>query len=257
VEIKRVPEVGGARQFRPTSHVHKRGFFRRAVDGDVVRAAAREFVLLSVCLLVLTGLGIGIGALITGPFVGPVSRHLDRPANLFAVSHPSAFWDGVLKRIEPLGTVWGAAALVVAIGGVFAFAVRSWQPLYQCVVALAGAALITVAVREVVTRPAQDGPVKGFPSGHVLLAVAVCGTAGVLAMRSIERSWLRWTVAVTLAVLAVAVACARVYRLDHVATDVLGSVILGIAWVYAVARFASRRETRYAAPSYFSASSRL
>ena len=108
----------------------------------------------------------------------------------------------------------------------------------QCVIAFAGAALITLTVREVVTRPAEYGPVKGFPSGHVLLAVAVWGSAGVLAMRSIERPWLRWTVAVALAVPAVGVAWARVYQLDHVATDVFGSAVLGSAWVYAVARFA-------------------
>src|SRR6478609_79971 len=144
------------------------------------RRAVGELVLLGTCLLLVAGLGVAIGALITGPLAGSVSRHLDLPARSFALAHPSAFWDGVLGPVEKLATASSAAALAVVIGCAFALATRSPKPLVQCVIAFAGAALITLTVREVVTRPAEYGPVKGFPSGHVLLAVAVWGSAGVL-----------------------------------------------------------------------------
>ena len=199
---------------------------------------------MGVCLVLLTGLGIGMGALVTGVLAGLVSRHLDQPVTSFVLAHPSTFWDGVLERIEALGTLGGAAAFAVAIGVAFAFVARSREPLYRCLAALGGAVLITVAVRAVVTRPVKDGPVKGFPFGtraarRRRLRHGLC--AGDANDRTPVASL---PVTITFAVIGAAVAWARVYRLDHVATDVIGSLVLGTPWVFAIAWLAGRREAR-------------
>jgi membrane-associated phospholipid phosphatase len=212
---------------------------------------------LSALLIALTGLGIALGALITGPLAGPVNHHLDRPVASFVLSHPSTLWDSILARIEVFGTVEGAAGVAGVVGGALALATRSFQPLCICFAGFLGAAVLAIAVRAVVTRPAQYGPAKGFPSGHVLLAVVVYGTAGVLATRSTARLWLRRTVFAAVVIVAIGVAWARVYRLDHVASDVMGSMILGVAWVYVVTRRSSTPDPQREHIPYFSRSSVL
>jgi membrane-associated phospholipid phosphatase len=206
---------------------------------------------------VLTGLGIALGILATGPLAALVNHHLDRPVASFALSHPSKVWEAVLARTEVFGTVPGAAAFVGIVGGVLVLATNSFRLLCMWIAAFLGAVLLVIAVREVVTRPAQYGPAKGFPSGHVLLAVAVYGTAAVLAMRSTWRLWLRRAVAAALIVVAIGVAWARMYRLDHVASDVTGSMLLGIAWVYAVTRCSPTADSQRAHIQYFFRSSTL
>jgi hypothetical protein len=206
---------------------------------SIARSASVEVARLCGWLALAIGLGIALAVLVTGPLAGPVNHHLDRPVASFALSHPSTLWNSVLARIEFFGTAEGAAGFAGVVGSALALATHSVQPLCVCIAGLVGAAVLTIAVRAVVTRPAQYGPAKGFPSGHVLLAVAVCGTACVLAMRSTWRVWLRRTVVAALMVVACLVACARVYRLDHVASDAVGSMVLGTAWVYAVTRRSS------------------
>ena len=98
-----------------------------------------------------------------------------------------------------------------------------------------GAAVLTVGVRALVTRPADLGPAKGFPSGHVLLAGGVCGMAAVLAVRTVARVWLRVVIVTSLTLLVATIGWARVYGKYHVATDVIFATVLVAIWVYATA----------------------
>lgn len=104
-------------------------------------------------------------------------------------------------------------------------------------VAAGGALLLDVIVKDIVgrQRPAIFPPIVhdtgfSFPSGHTIVAVAFYGMCAYLLARSVPW-WGR--VLLTLAAIAMigAVAYSRVYLGAHYPTDVIGSFILGSAWL--------------------------
>jgi membrane-associated phospholipid phosphatase len=183
--------------------------------------------------------GIGLGALVTGPLASTLDREVDGPLVRWSLSHPNGSWESLLKDVERLGSVRVAFAIAVGLGLVAVVIFRSIRPLVQMLLAFGGAATLTVVIRQVVDRPAEYGPVKGFPSGHTLLAVAIGGTAIVLALRSRGPRFLRAGAVVGFTIVTIAISWARIYLLSHLATDVLGSAVLGIGWVVAVDRLMS------------------
>jgi undecaprenyl-diphosphatase len=90
-----------------------------------------------------------------------------------------------------------------------------------------------------VDRNPASGPIPTFaagtfPSGHALFAVSVYGTLGALLLRSRAPKLIRAASAMFFAIVALAVGWSRVFLLDHYASDVLGSLVLGVAWVAVV-----------------------
>jgi undecaprenyl-diphosphatase len=108
-------------------------------------------------------------------------------------------------------------------------------------VAMGGAAVLSFVIKEIVgrSRPHLFPPLSGesgpsFPSGHTLTAVAFYGMCAFLLARPL-RGWARAGVVALAVVIVGAVAYSRVYLGVHYPTDVLGSFILGAAWVIALA----------------------
>jgi undecaprenyl-diphosphatase len=105
-------------------------------------------------------------------------------------------------------------------------------------------------VKYAVNRTPASGPLPSFsagtfPSGHELSAIAVYGMLAVLVVRARPAWRFRWPVAVALSLLTAAIGLARVYLLDHFLSDVLGSVVLGTAWIAIVSVIlGSRPSTR-------------
>ena len=107
-------------------------------------------------------------------------------------------------------------------------------------IAVLGAAGLSFAVKEIVgrTRPhlfppltSETGP--SFPSGHTLSAVAFYGMCAFLLARP-RRGWARVGIYALAVVIIGAVAYSRVYLGVHYPTDVLGSFIIGLAWLIAL-----------------------
>jgi len=130
------------------------------------------------------------------------------------------------------------AVIAVAAGVLLAAARRSWVPVRELAVTVAGIVGLTTVFKATLglSRPpltqavaAADG--YGFPSQHAATAAAVCGVAAWLATMRI-RSWPAqagiWAVA---AMLAAAVGISRVYLGVHWATDVIGGWVFGILWM--------------------------
>jgi undecaprenyl-diphosphatase len=69
-----------------------------------------------------------------------------------------------------------------------------------------------------------------FPSAHVLRALTVYGFFAVMITRSIQRDW-RWVNYAVVAILVAAIGLSRLYLGVHWLSDVLGSLLLGLAWV--------------------------
>jgi undecaprenyl-diphosphatase len=84
-----------------------------------------------------------------------------------------------------------------------------------------------------IPRPPMAGEALGpwsFPSAHVLRAVTLYGFFSIMFARSLLREW-RWLPYSLAALLIGAVSLSRLYLGVHWLTDVLGSLMLGTAWV--------------------------
>jgi membrane-associated phospholipid phosphatase len=103
-----------------------------------------------------------------------------------------------------------------------------------------GAVVLDLIVKQIVgrQRPAIFPPIVhdagfSFPSGHTIAAVAFYGMCAYLIARSAPW-WGRILLTLAAIVMIGAVAYSRVYLGAHYPTDVIGSFILGSAWLLAV-----------------------
>jgi undecaprenyl-diphosphatase len=203
---------------------------------------AQTVVVLAAGLVVLVAIGDLLGHLITGPFSNWVYHDLDIPARNFSTDHSSGHLIRVAGWVGTFGNVVLTGVVAVAVGWVWWLRTRDLRPALCLVSAFAGAGVLTIVVKYAVNRTPASGPLPSFsagtfPSGHELFAVTVYGTLAVLAVLS-DGPWpLRWPLAVPLALLAAGVGLARVYLLDHFLSDVVGSVVLGAAWIAIVSKF--------------------
>jgi undecaprenyl-diphosphatase len=71
---------------------------------------------------------------------------------------------------------------------------------------------------------------SSFPSGHAMSATVVYGTVAYLLARLQKHGWAR-AVTLLLAVIMIALVClTRLYLGVHYPSDVLGGIIVGLAW---------------------------
>ena len=193
--------------------------------------------------------GIALGRVITGPLASVVARDLDRPVRNFVTGghdpdwahpvwhHPA--WRELFAHISVFGTAVVTGVIAAIAGVVWSARTRSPAIAVQLATAFVGAGVLTIVVKFGVNRDPASGPISHFaagtfPSGHALVAVSVYGTLGAAIWRANVPRLVRWAAAVLLAVLALAVGWSRVFLLDHYASDAVGSVIIGVAWVAVV-----------------------
>jgi undecaprenyl-diphosphatase len=183
--------------------------------------------------------GVFLGRLVVGPLASWVTRDVDTPARLFSLHHENSALTTGAKRISPAGSAWvaGSVAAVVAVG--WWLRTRNPRPAIVLGTAFLGAAVVTLAVKYGVHRSPASHPTPRFspgtfPSGHTLFALSVYGTIAVLIVDGKGRARpLRAAAAVAFVGVTVAVACGRVYLLDHYFSDVVGGLVLGVALIAA------------------------
>lgn len=201
--------------------------------------ARRAFVVVSAWFAVIAIAGILAGRVITGPLDTLVARDIDGPVRDFVTRRNEPGWHQLLAHVSAFGTAFVTGAVAVAAGVLWSVRKRTPTVALQLVTAFAGAGLLTIVVKFGVDRNPASGPIPTFaagtfPSGHALFAVSVYGTIGALILRSRAPKLIRAASATLFAVLALAVGWSRVFLLDHYASDVLGSLVLGVAWVAVV-----------------------
>jgi undecaprenyl-diphosphatase len=160
-------------------------------------------------------------------------------------------WDAPLMRaIHRLSTPWldaimkgitftaSSAAVVLAAG----IALWLWHgqrkrlEALAVIVTLTGSVAINTILKLVFARPRPDifPPLTvehsySFPSGHTSTAIALYGLIAVLLWRAHHRGW-----ALLSGLWVLLVALSRVYLGVHYPSDVLGSLALGVLWIFAV-----------------------
>lgn len=107
-------------------------------------------------------------------------------------------------------------------------------------IGFSGAALLCHIVKYYIERPRPDlypqlveiTREPAFPSGHVTQITAF-SLSILLLSRFLGSSW-RLTVCILLSILTLLVALSRIYLQVHYPSDVLGGLLLAIAWVIAI-----------------------
>jgi undecaprenyl-diphosphatase len=154
---------------------------------------------------------------------------------LTQLGNNEALFAGALLFIVGLmarGGRWGPTALVLAAAGL-----TGWG-LNEGVKALVARPRPAEGVEQLVPIPTNGS----FPSGHAMNAMAVYGTAALLAARGLRR---RWAGAVLLTVtfaVVIGIGASRLYLGVHYLTDVLGGWCAGLALAL-LARWADERLT--------------
>jgi undecaprenyl-diphosphatase len=209
----------------------------------VNRPAAGVFLAPAGLALIAAG-GIALGRIITGPLGAVVARDIDTPVRDFVTRPHDQVWHDLLAHVSAFGTASVTAAIAGVAGLLWSRRLRSPIVAVQFVAAFAGAAVLTILVKFGVNRDPVSGPIPKFaagtfPSGHTVFAVSVYGMIGAFVLRSSAPRIVSVPVAVALAGLTLSIGWSRVFLLDHYASDVVGSVLIGVAWVAVVLRATS------------------
>jgi membrane-associated phospholipid phosphatase len=204
------------------------------------RPARAALLRLAAGYLVLTGVMLAVGMLLTHALDGTVGRW-DEHVNQHFAAHRTDGWNQITKiataSFNTLPVV-GAAVLIV---GYLALR-RYWREAAFLTMALVLEITVFLSVTFVVARPRPDVPrlnatpaTSSFPSGHTAAAMVLfVSLAIIITCRTHSR--IARLLGVLLATLVVtAVAFARVYRGLHHPTDVFAGALFGLACVFVAA----------------------
>jgi membrane-associated phospholipid phosphatase len=192
---------------------------RRSVDLPVAAAAV---VILVVAVGVLDAISVG----------GPLPIDLSLPPAIMTW-YPAAATD----LFDTLGALplFGAVMIAGAIGCLVA---RRRRLGIAFVLGLCGEILTTI-VKLVVDRPRPPGGTEidalvtaaSYPSGHTLRAVLMAGLIIAAVAWRHRRGVVRFVVLVAGVAFGALVGLARIASGEHWPTDVLGGLMLGVAWL--------------------------
>ncbi|MBV9830900.1 MAG: phosphatase PAP2 family protein [Marmoricola sp.] len=219
-------------------------------DGDVGSSTARtrSSVRASAASWIPLVLVTVLGTVVVGALADAVREHegvstVDPQVADDMVAHRT----GGLTVLAHVLTFVGSEVVVAVVAAVILAGLvwrRSWDRALVLAVAVAGAAVLTFAIKLLVARSrpgAVDrlGPVDtsySFPSGHTLNSAVLIGVVCWLLWPA--ASWtVRAQVVSSAALLTAGIAFSRVYLGYHWFTDVLASVVIAVTWLSAVMVF--------------------
>ncbi|WP_116710801.1 phosphatase PAP2 family protein [Actinomycetospora cinnamomea] len=202
---------------------------------DPVRRAAA----LVVAWVLLWGLLLGAGAVVTQAFPAPADR-VDSAVVRWMVEHRTSPVTVVATTVGKLGSTGVVISVAVFVAVVAVGITRRRRPVLFLGVVLVGEVALFLATASIIGRSRPPVPQLGpelpptssFPSGHVSAAASLYGATAVLVL-TWARRWWRWLVVATAALVAVLVALARLYFGVHYPSDVLASGLLAVPWLLA------------------------
>ena len=164
----------------------------------------------------------------TQPFDNAVLRWLG--------AHHTPLLTTIMTEVTPLGT--GIVVLtVVGITTAFLWHTEHKHSARMLLAATAGNILLNNVLKLFFDRERPSifewgthAASSSFPSGHAMSATVVYGTVAYLLARLQKHAWSR-TITLLLAVIMIVLIClTRLYLGVHYPSDVLGGIIIGLAW---------------------------
>jgi membrane-associated phospholipid phosphatase len=173
--------------------------------------------------------------------------------NSFAVGHP--WFTSAMKAVSLVGSPTG---WWIVLTPVFAWLLYRRLPRLAAFLAVTalGSSLLNTLVKTTVDRARPHLPEAvatahgmSFPSGHTQAATVGCGVLVLIFLPAVRRGRRRWLyVAATLVVALIGFS--RVALGVHYVSDVVGGVIIGIAWLLAMtAAFSAWRREEHKPPT--------
>ncbi|QQQ78277.1 phosphatase PAP2 family protein [Saccharothrix sp. 6-C] len=206
------------------------------VPSDLRLVAARLLVVWVLLLGALFALGSWLTA--AGP---DVPTAWDRGVVEWIAERRVPGWDAAMGKVEAFSGTWPVMGAAVVVCVLALARTRSWRPVLLVVLGMLGEVtlfLLTTAIieraRPAAKLPEHLPPTSSFPSGHVAASLVLGASVAVLVVRGTTRWW-RWVVAAAALAVPVVVAAQRLYTGVHYPTDLLGSLLLALPWVTAVA----------------------
>jgi undecaprenyl-diphosphatase len=143
---------------------------------------------------------------------------------------------GPLKFVTNLGgTIW-LWFVVIAMAVLLLRAGRTRLAIFLVVTAALGGLLDSVMKividrpRPVLLDPVASARGKSFPSGHAMSSTVVYGALLLIYLPAVARRW-RPVVIVSTVCLVIAIAFTRLALGVHFLSDVVGGIVLGVAWL--------------------------
>jgi membrane-associated phospholipid phosphatase len=196
-------------------------------------------------LVVLTGVIVGIGLLLTKVFANGSPASWDSQVTDWFVAQRTS----TLDTVSAFGSDLGSTVTIVAIAVLAAVVLgikHLWREVELVVVALTIEVSVFLLATLVVDRARPDvprldvsPPTSSYPSGHTAAAIALYASLAIVVSSLMGNRFARvlaWTLAL---LLPIAVGLSRLYRGMHHPTDVLASVVLG-AGALTIALLAAR-----------------
>ncbi len=217
----------------------------RAEPAKTLRTWGRTAVLIVAAWLVILGLVVATGWLITHPLENSVGAPDNDLARWFADQRTAT-----LDAVADVGTLLGETIVELVAAPILAIAVMIWTrsvvPGLFVGLVTAGVGGIYFVASTLDPRPRPPVtildpglvPTHSFPSGHVGTATALYGSIVVLTWTYARAA--RWWVT-PLVALPVLVMLARLYQGAHHLTDVLTSLVFAVAWLATLTALLLRR----------------
>ena len=194
-------------------------------------------LVLTAQLAVLAASGWIFGVLVQDVVGGDGAILADRPTVQYLADHRSPWLTTTMRMLTHVGSIVVLIPVIVLVGAVAYRRTRSWAPLAQLALSLAGAVAIADLIKPLVGRPRPAiGPLVAtasgyaFPSGHATQTAAVAVTLALLGA-AVATSWPRrvgvWLAAV---LVMLTVGFSRVYLGVHWPSDVVAGFALGALW---------------------------
>jgi undecaprenyl-diphosphatase len=219
------------------------GALEPAPEHDPPADRRRIATQLLVVAVLLVGVLLALGQLVTRVLPGTPLGAADVDAVRALAENRTAGLDAISGPVDEAGNtlvivVLGLVSVVLAVA-----VLRRLRAAVLIAAAVVGETLMFMTTASITGRErppvtALDAPLpptSSFPSGHTAAAVALYGGIALVVL-GVTRAWWRWLVVATAVVLVAAVAFARLYRGAHHPTDVLGSLVLTLPWLYALDR---------------------
>lgn len=163
--------------------------------------------------------------------------YLDSSVAHFTQGLRTPWADGLMVLLSGLGDASVALALVLAVLAWLAWQ-RRWLAAGHWLAAVAFAAMLPLILQVTLHVPRPEAIYDtlltlGFPSGHAAVSMVVYGFLSVLIARELPGAQ-RWLPYAGAGLLIAATALSQIYLGARSASDVLGGLTLGLAWVAAL-----------------------
>lgn len=162
--------------------------------------------------------------------------HFDDAVSEYVQSFRSPGLTAWSKVFTDFGDVYGYAAMIILLSGIFYWRYHNWKFSLQVTTALILAIVVNLVLKRWINRarPVGDHLVEvvtlSFPSGHAMSAMAFYGFLVYLVWRYAGRLWLKITLTLLCVFVILGIGLSRIYLGVHYPSDIVAGYLGGSFW---------------------------